>query len=299
MMDLNALYWFVKVVELGSMSEAARQGGMAVSTVSAKVAQLERELQMRLLERSTRRLRLTEAGELFFERAQLAITSAEGARLAVESWSQTPSGLLTVSAVPELTRSRLRDLPRLLTERYSGLRVRLILSTERQDLLKNNIDLAIRMGQLEDSQLVARRLAGTRTFLVASREYLKRHGTPSKPADLKAHRCIVQVSLRTGGSQPVPWLFTRGREVVRHEPEGVLETSSIGSALDYARQGLGIAMTADMLEPFRYPELQEVLPQWQMPDAAVWGVYPSKAFVPPKVRAAIGIIAELMAPSPS
>lgn len=293
-MDLNSLYWFVKVVELGSMTKAAKYGSCAVSSVSDRIKQLEIALNARLLERSTRQLRLTEAGEVFYERARSAVESAEAAQLAVESWHEEPSGLLTVSASPELTCSGFLQVQQRMTERYPKIKIRLLLTSERSDLLRDNIDLAIRVGELDNSQLIARKITSMRLSLVASAAFLQAQAPIEHPRDLERCNCIPIVSLIN--SKVWPWMFSKADETVTIMPAGRVEVSSVGAGLDLAQAGMGIALVSDLLLQHSNPtDLCPVLPDWQLPQAPVWAVYPSKSHLSPKVRVFVDVLQEVLA----
>ena len=287
------MYWFVKVVDLGSMTKAAKYGGVAVSSVSDRIKQLEKSLNVRLLERSTRQLRLTEAGEVFYERARASVESAEAAKLAVESWHEEPAGSITVSASPEMTRSNMLPALQLMTARYPKIKTRLILTTERSDLLRENIDLAIRVGELGSSQLVARKITTMSLSLVATAAYLKTQKPLAHPRDLENCNCIPILSLISG--KPWPWMLSKENETVNFTPQGNIETSSIGSGFDLALADMGIAVVSDaLLLPSHQAKLKTVLPDWKMPSSPVWAVYPSKSHLSPKVRAFVDVLQEAM-----
>lgn len=292
-MDLNTVYWFVKVVDLGSMTKAAKYGGCAVSSVSDRIKQLEEALNVRLLERSTRQLRLTEAGEVFYERARASVESAEAAKLAVESWHEEPAGSITVSASPEMTRTTMLSALQLMTKRYPKIKTRLILTTERSDLLKENIDLAIRVGELDNSQLIARKITTMALSLVATEAYLKSQKPITHPRDLENCNCIPILSLISGKSWP--WVLSKEDETINVMPKGNIETSSVGSGLDLALADMGIAVVSDvLLLPAQQAKLKTVLPDWKMPSSPVWAVYPSKSHLSPKVRAFVDVLQEAM-----
>lgn len=292
-MDLNNVYWFVKVVELGSMTQAAKYGGCAVSSISDRIKFLEKSLSVRLLERSTRQLRLTAAGEVFYERARLVVDSAEHAQLAVESWNEEPKGLLTVSATPEFTQSSFLPALGLMAQRHPQVTTRLLLTSERSNLLRENIDLAVRIGELEDSQLVARRLTTMSLSLVATKTYLKNKNSINHPDDLQQHNCIPLLSFTD--NKIWPWIFFKEKETINFLPKGVIEVTSVGAGLDLARANLGVALVSNLLlKNIDDAELVSVLPDWQLPAAPVSAVYPSKNYISPKVRAFVDILQECL-----
>ncbi len=289
-MDLNSLYWFVKVVDFGSMTKAAKYGNCAVSSVSDRIKQLEKSLNVRLLERSTRQLRLTEAGEMFYSRARTAVDSAESAQIAVEAWHEEPSGLLIVSVPPEVTRSDVLAALKLMASRYPKVVVRMLLTTERSDLLRDNIDLAIRVGELEDNQLIAQRLTLMSLSLVATKQYLQQRTSILHPQDLMQHNCIPLANNKVW-----PWQFTREGETLTIIPCGHVEVSSISAGLDLALAGMGIALVPDvMLKNVSALELVKLLPEWQLPPSPLSAVYLSKSHLSPKVRGFVEVLQETL-----
>jgi DNA-binding transcriptional LysR family regulator len=281
--DFNALYWFVKVVEAGSMTKAAKLGGVAISTVSDRIRQAEQSVKVRLLERTTRRLRLTEAGELYFARAQAAVAAAEAARSAAEAWHQIPSGLITVSAPPEMPRTQLRAAVMAMVQRYPKIVLRFIFTTERSDLLREHIDVALRIGELGDSQLIAKKLTTMKLHLVATPQFVARGPRIQHPRDLQRRNCVPVVSL--SNNKVWPWVFRKGTETVTVMPTGSIEVSSVGAGLDFALAGHGIALISDALyRQVPAGTLRVLLPKWHLPNAPVWAVYPSKSHLSPKVR---------------
>ena len=281
--DFNALYWFVKVVEAGSMTKAAKLGGLAISTVSDRVRQAERSVNVRLLERSTRRLRLTEAGEQYFARAQAAVTAAEAARAAAEAWHQTPTGLITISAPPEMSRTALREAVMAMVQRFPKITLRFIFTNERSDLLREHIDVALRIGELDDSQLIAKKLTTMKLHVVAAPGFVTRSPRIQHPRDLLRCTCVPILSLKN--NKVWPWMFREGRKTVSIMPTGSIEVSSIGAGLDLALAGHGVALISDALhQQVPAGKLRVLLPKWQLPDTPVWAVYPSKLHLSPKVR---------------
>lgn len=289
-MDLNAFYWFVKVVEAKSMTKAAKLAGCAVSSISDRIKQLEQQLGARLLERSTRSLRLTEEGEAFYEQARLIVESAEAAQIAVSAMRNEPSGLLTVSVPPEFTRSSIWSEFRHFAQRYPKVKMRLLADIERANLLQESVDLAIRVGFLEDNRLVARKISKLKMVIVADESYLKSLKTPINcPADLANVNCIPLVNLRDG--KVWPWTFMKGELKETLIPQGNFEVSTLMCGLDGALNGMGVAIVPDiLLSVDDRKKLIGVLPDWKLPSSPVWAVYPSKHNLAPKVQAFIAVL---------
>jgi DNA-binding transcriptional LysR family regulator len=190
-MDLNSLVIFAKVVEAGSFSEAARRLKMPLATVSRRIADLENGLNVRLLERSTRNLRLTEIGTEVLEHAQRSAELSEVVENIVSNHHSSVTGLVRLSAPPSISDSLLAPLVGAFQVSYPDVRVQVLVTNRMVDHIADGVDLAFRLGVLKDSTLVARKLLTYRHQLVASRDYLKRLPPPQKPQDLLQHRLLT------------------------------------------------------------------------------------------------------------
>src|SRR5688572_7869543 len=207
-MDLNRAATFVRVIEAQSFTGAAKQLGLPVSSVSRAVAQLEQELGARLLHRTTRKLRLTDAGERFFRRMHAAVTEASEAALEASGFAADPRGVVRLTAPHDLGGAkRFPDVVASITKRLPGIVLELKLSNRFVDLVADGIDLAIRAGALTDSSLMARRVTSSGLGIFASPAYLARRGQPRRPADLIQHDCLSY-----GGREgKLPWKLTGPR----------------------------------------------------------------------------------------
>ena len=188
---LSAMRSFVRAVDLGSYSKAADEMDVKVSTVSRHVGGLEADLGVALLNRSTRGLHPTEAGVTFYDRAVVILAEVEDARLAASAFNRRPMGLLRVSLPPTFGRRHVVPHLKDFSALYPDIRLDLSLSETTVDLIDAGIDVAIRIGALPDSSLVARRLAPNQRRLVASPDYIARNGEPRQPAELAGHRCLA------------------------------------------------------------------------------------------------------------
>jgi DNA-binding transcriptional LysR family regulator len=276
-MDLNRVDLFVRVVEAGSFSAAARTLGLPVSSISRAVARLEEDLGVRLLQRTTRKLALTEAGRPYFDRMQTVLTEAEAATDAVAGQSRAPTGTVRITAPA----AGLLGLPTLLARiarTHPGLEIDLTLTTRSLDLLEEGIDLAIRGGRLPDSTMVARRIGSNDFGVVAAPSYLERRGTPRAAAELIRHDCL---RLRTRGGL-LPWRFDRGKALPVTGPLvcddiTVLYEATLGGA------GLGYLPLEVLARDLRAGRLVRVLPRHRTSGGALYVLWPSQRLLPARV----------------
>ena len=278
--DLNRVATFVRVIQTGSFTRAARQLGLPISSVSRTVARLEEDLGVRLLHRTTRRLALTDGGREYFERMQTVLSEAEAATREVSGHARTPTGQVRVTA-PD---AHLLGLPALfasITLRHPGLQIDLTLTARRVDLIEEGIDLAIRGGNLEDSTLVAHRL-GTSVFgVVATPAYLARRGTPRTLAELVRHDCI---RLRTR-SGTLPWRFDGPGGPKEVAVTGSLSSDDVGFVYQAARASAGLAYLPleTLRDDLRSERLVRVLPRHSMLTGSLSVVWPSQRLLPARV----------------
>jgi DNA-binding transcriptional LysR family regulator len=287
---LAAMRAFVRSVELGSFSKAAAEESIKVSTVSRYVSALEADLGAALLNRSTRNLHLTEAGTTFYERAAQILAELEEARLATTSLNQQPRGLLRINMPVAFGRRHVMPHLRDFLTAYPDIRVDATLSDARVDLIASGTDVAVRIGALADSALVAKRLASHRRLLVASPGYLEAAPPPAAPEDLARHACLA-FALQPSSA----WYFRRPGAADAAPLEvgiaGPLKANDTEALLEAARSGLGIALLPSWSvgEEIRDGRLITLLPDWEAliapgRERAIWGVYPPKKVVAPKVR---------------
>jgi DNA-binding transcriptional LysR family regulator len=280
---LAAMQAFVSVVEAGSFSGAARLLRVGQPAVSKTIAQLEARLGLPLLQRSSRSLRATEAGQNFYEHARLAIAQADEAELAARGAGAGLTGRLRVSAA--VTFARLKIVPhlgRFLAE-HPRLEIELVLDDRNVDLVGEGIDVALRMGVLADSALSARRIAVTRRMVVAAPAYLARAGTPQTPAELAAHEAVIY-TLRGGGTA---WTFRKNGAEQSVVLRGRIRTTAAEAIRETVLAGLGLAVASDgMFGPeLASGAVREVLADWALPPIDIWAVYPTGRRASAKARA--------------
>ena len=280
---LHAMEIFVRVVETESFSAAARDLRIGQPAVSKMVAALEDRLQVRLLVRSTRQLRPTEAGQAFYERARRTLAEADEADTAARGLSKGLDGRLRVCA--PITFARLHIVPRIggFLDAHPDLSVDFVMDDRFIDLMGENIDVALRAGELPDSNMTARKLATCERHVVASPAYLARMGTPSTPEDLLDHTALVY----TQGLIAEEWRFRRATADTSVRIPTRLSFSAAEGIREAVIAGLGLAITARWV---MQPELASgsvvaVLTDWSLPHADLWALFPSGRLPTAKARA--------------
>lgn len=285
-MDFNEAAVFVKVVQAGGFSAAARQLGLPTSTISTRVARLEKRLGITLLQRTTRKLHLTEAGTAYYHHAALGLGYMLEAEAAIDEARQQPQGRLKVTAPADLGDSLLAGLIEHTQRAFPALEVELLLTDRYIDLVADGVDVAIRTGELRDSSLVAKSLGTIRWALFASPDYLQQVAPLDEPQQLHAYRCL-QFSPMGRES----WDLTRGETSITIPLSGRAMANSIGvvRAMVANGQGVGLLPTFICQPALAVGDLVRVLPDWHGRADPVHLVYPRQRFMPPKLRAFIDL----------
>lgn len=286
-MDVDALKLFVEVMRHGSFAEVARARGVAPSSISRAIAGLEHELSIRLFQRSTRKLEPTEAGAVYFERVASIISELEAARQVAADVTEEPTGVLRVTAPTVFSQLYVVPLLPTLSHKYPGLTIELLLTDAYQDLIEERIDVAIRLGSLQDSSYVATRLRTNRFHICASPGYLERRGTPASPQALKDHNCLLFP--RRGYN--LNWLFKGADGNIANIPiSGNCLITNSEAIRQCALDGMGLALLPDWLvhEDIHSGALVSLFSEYAVTatdyDSAVWLLYPSREYVPLKTR---------------
>lgn len=270
---LDRLRIFVACAEHGSMSAAGRHLDMAPSSVSRQLGQLETELGAKLLERSTRALRLTAAGETFYHQAKQLLRDWQAACAAVREPDREPAGRLRISALESFGRLYVCPMLPAFLDRYPQLQVEIELDNQVADLYRHRVDVAVRIGRPADSRLIARPLVDNEMLLCAAPAYLQAHPAPRTPEDLRHHACLTINRHR----QTQCWYFRRGAELRKIYVQGPLCSSGGTPLLLAALQGAGIVLLPRWMagEPLRRGALQGLLPDWtpQLYTEGSGGVY--------------------------
>ncbi|HET6582214.1 MAG TPA: LysR family transcriptional regulator [Nannocystaceae bacterium] len=293
-MALDEMLVFARVVQAGSFTKAAAQLDLPKSTVSRKITALEERLGARLLQRTTRKLSLTDAGRTYYDHAARIVGEVEDAERAVGRLQAAPRGLLRVTA--PINMSFLGPIVADYLRRHAEVRLELYCTARAVDLVEERFDLGIRAGPLADSTLVARSLGAAGWVLVATPAYLRKRGRPRAPEDLKAHDCMF---FGHGRDHAVVHLEHRGRGVDVAVPARVM-VSDNDVLHAVARAGLGIAYMPVYLcvEDLRARRLERVLRDWTAPSTPVHVVYPSTRHMSPKVKSFVDHLQQRMTPPP-
>ncbi|MBV7561754.1 LysR substrate-binding domain-containing protein [Pseudomonas sp. sia0905] len=269
---------FVAVAECGQFTAAAERLGLSSSQVSRQIARLEERLHTRLFYRTTRKVALTEAGQTFLQHCQRLQDAREEALNAVGDLGSEPKGLLRMTCAVAYGERFIVPLVTSFMARHPRLSVEIELSNRTLDLVQDGFDIAIRLGRLQDSRMLATRLAPRRMYLCASPDYLQRYGRPHSLSELARHNCLI-------GSSDV-WTFQlEGREASQRV-NGNWRCNSGQAVLDAALAGLGLCQLPDyyVLEHLRSGALVSLLDNHQPPNTAVWALYPQQRHLSPKVR---------------
>jgi DNA-binding transcriptional LysR family regulator len=280
---LEGMRVFVAVVKAEGFSAAARQLGMPLATVSRRIIDLEADLGVRLLQRTTRRLSLTDQGRDFFVACGRILDDIKDATEAVSGEYRAPKGELTITAPFGFGRMHLQPVILEFLALYPEIRLRLMLVDRLVNLVEEHVDAAIRIAELRDSRLIARKLGAVRIVLTASPDYIARRGMPRHPGDLADHDCIAWAAL---GQLPT-WEFQEEGRVQAHQITARLWTTVAESAVAAAEAGLGLVQSTcyQAEQGLREGRLVLLLPAFECPETLVHLVYPSNRLLPLKLRA--------------
>lgn len=283
-MEMDSIVVFVKVVQAGSFTEAARMLAIPKTTASSKIARLEQSLGVTLIQRTTRKLNVTPAGQAFYKRCLRALTEIEAGQAEVSLAEQTPRGLLRITVPVDLAQSLLAPLVSEYLRKYPDVRVDIFSTNKKVDLVSEGVDLAIRAGELKDSTLIARKFLSSNVYLWASQTYLEKNGVPQKLEDLPKHQFLLLSMVR--GTE---YSFTDGHVKVDVELQGRLSASDFVTLKNFIIQGDGIGLAPQFLveKEAQSGAVVKVLPDWYWGSGALSFVYPAQQFVPAKVQAFI------------
>lgn len=267
---LDDIALFVEVIKAHSFRRAAEALKMPSSSLSRRIAALEKTIGLRLIHRTTRKLELTEAGQVYFERCKRIVDEARLAHVQLVEMAEIPGGLIRASLPVDFSTVFLAPLIAQFAHQYPGIRFELDLSPRRADLVSEPLDLAIRMGEQPDSGLIARQIGSFPRYLYAAPRYLKLSGEPAQPADLKQHEC-----LRLGsGVESAIWTLYNADETIDVRISGRFVVNSIGmlKRLTALEMGISIQTPGIVSEEVAAGRLQRVLPEWEAAPLPVYAI---------------------------
>ncbi len=291
MNNYRAMAIFVQVVDYGSFSAAAEKLGITKSAVSQKISQLEEELGSRLLHRTTRKLNLTEAGTIYLEGCRQMMEAADGANQKIGQFNKEPSGTLRISCSHDFSAEHLVPLLGPFMKKHPKLSLEIDGSDEVINLVEEQIDLAIRIGNLNESGWIARKIGDLQEIIVASPTYLSRHGTPKEPAELANHQWVAF----TRKKQPYQLLLAGPKgDQQKIRLYGRARTNSAMSMREMIKAGMGLGQTLQLnvRDELANGQLVQLLSDYRSEAIGIYAVYPQRAHLPLKVRAAIDYLIE-------
>lgn len=280
---------FVAVAEQQSFTKAAKLLGISVAQISRNIAELEAQLAIKLLYRSTRSVSLTEEGQLYLQHCRHLVNSLDEANRVISDLKATPRGLLRITAPVYYGETHIAPLLTRFLQLYPDVELDLQLTNNKLDLIQGSFDLAIRLGQLDDSSFIARRLGQRTQYVVGSPEYLARYGTPQTLADLTRHKCLT-------GTVDF-WRFTENTKAIQFKPESHIRCNSGLVMLDAACKGLGLVQLPDyyVMPKLADGSLISLLENYRQPDDGIWALYPQNRHLSAKVRVLVDYLTSELA----
>ena len=288
---LNAISVFCKVIETQSFTQAANQQNISVAMASKLVSQLEEHLKTRLLQRTTRKIVPTEAGMLYYQRCQAILLDLSEADSSINNMATSLQGNLLISVPRDFGLLYISpNLPKFI-ELHPNLHVEIEFEDKRVDLVAEGYDLALRIGYMQDSSLVARKISSSPMHFVASPSYLESRGTPLTPDDLEYHQGLLYKS----SLNQVHWQSTKANQIQRYKIQSKVVSNNGMALLEMTKAGLGISNAPDFFvkDALASGELVEILSEYKQKPLDIYVVYPNRRHLPAKVRAFIEFLASL------
>lgn len=291
---LSDLAFFSLVVKHGNLSATARELGLTPPAVSTRLAKLEQRLGVRLLNRTTRRVSVTQEGELYLAEGARILADLQALERSVSSARAQPQGLLRLNATFGFGRANIVPAVSDFCRQFPDVEVQMRLTDRPLNLIEEGFDVAVRFGDLPDARLTARRIASNRRLLCASPRYLEIHGEPRAPGDLPRHRCIV---VRENDVAYGTWRLESGARAETVKVRGPVSSNDGQSALEWALDGHGIVMRSEWetAAHLRAGRLQEVLTDWRTPPADIHALYPERLNLPAKTLAFVDFLSRRFA----
>lgn len=282
MTDLNDIAIFVKVAQFESFSRAAHALGMPVSTVSRRVTALEEQLGVTLIQRTTRKLNLTAQGRAYFNQCSEPLSHLNDAEQVLIHAQRKPEGLLRISAPVVLGQEPFYDFISAFLKSHPLIQIDLFITNTFLDLIAENVDLAIRFGELQDSTIIAQRIGKSLRYVVATPAYLEDRDLPTQPEDLREHQCI----LLNGRNNEAEWHLVSGQKSAKIQVSGPISSRDFQavSAFTYKGHGIGLLPSNYCDDRIERGELIRLLPDWTSPEIVVNAVYQTRRFLPLKLQ---------------
>ena len=285
------LTFFVLLAKLSSMTATARELGITPPAVTKRLSLMEQRLGVRLVNRTTRRISLTNEGEAYLAQATQILNQIREMEESVSSSRAAPKGLLRINGTPGFGRTRIAPIVSRFAHAYPEVEVELHLTDRPISLVEEAYDLAIRFGELPDTRLTARKLMANKRFLCASPAYLKKYGEPKTPADLHHHRCILH---RQNDDVYGTWRLLKGKTEELVKVRGAVSSNDGDIVMNWALDGQGIVQRSewDVAKYLESGRLKEIMQGYTLPDADLYLYYLTRSNLPAKVRAFIDFLAE-------
>lgn len=286
---LNAINLFCKVIETQSFTQAAQQEQMSLAMASKLVAQLEEHLNVRLLQRTTRRISPTEAGLLFYQRCQPILNELKDAEACVTNITSTLQGKLTISLPMDFGSRFVAPHLSKFTETYPHLQLNLEFNDRRVDVVSEGYDLVLRIGKLEDSSIVAKKIGQSKHLVVASPDYLTKFGTPQTALELQEHQCLLYETQHA-------WQFNENGRQIKFKPQSQVYSNNGYALVQMAKSGQGIINIPKFLikDELSAGELVPILHHLDQEALDISLLYPNRRYLSPKVKVAIEFFSQLM-----
>jgi DNA-binding transcriptional LysR family regulator len=293
--DFAAIPVFVAVIECGSFSTAAHNLGMTKSAVSKRISVLEDNLGVRLFNRTTRKLTLTEAGENFSDYARNSLALAQEGFSALSHFQGAAKGTLKINAPMTFTGLHIVPYMKEFLDRYPDIKVTLSMDDKVLNMVEGAFDVGIRIGALSDSSLIARKLVNCKSVVCASPEYIAQYGKPNTPEELVDHNCIYYSLFQAG----VEWTFFQGRKTIKVQPKGNFIVNNSDAIAQTLLQGLGICQMPTFIVSsyLASGQLVALLDDYSLPQHAIYAVYPDRKHLPEKVKVFINFMKEKLGES--
>ncbi|HWJ19271.1 MAG TPA: LysR family transcriptional regulator [Geobacterales bacterium] len=293
MTSIADLEIFARVVTAGSMSAAGRELDLSPAVVSKRISHLETRLGTRLFHRTTRQLQLTETGRGFYERVVQILATVQEAEAFVSSGHQRAGGSLKITAPTGFSRMHIAPYLGKFQKQYPDLGIEIIATDNILDIVREGIDVAIRVSELDDSSMVAKKLAPCRRLFCAAPDYLKEHGTPKTLADLSKHKILTENN--------TAWRLQGPDGITSLRLSGDIKTNSSDVVHEALLAGCGIALrsTWQVRDDLLSNKLVQILPQYsEAPGVAVYAIYPDKQYIPARLRVFVDFLADIYGPAP-